>query len=93
MLALLAASIVAAGQTFTCTPTHVWDGDGPDMVRRRRRMSALPGSPRAKWTEHAGPTSPAPTRRLPKRATRSSIFLAALEGPSGQGTSWFVDRD
>ena len=29
MLALLAASIVAAGQTFTCTPTHVWVGDGP----------------------------------------------------------------
>jgi endonuclease YncB( thermonuclease family) len=27
--ALLAASIVASGQTFTCTPTHVWDGDGP----------------------------------------------------------------
>ena len=26
---LLAASIVAAGQTFSCTPTHVWDGDGP----------------------------------------------------------------
>lgn len=24
-----AAAIVAAGQTFTCTPTHVWDGDGP----------------------------------------------------------------
>ncbi|MDE0878485.1 MAG: hypothetical protein OSB00_07435 [Sphingomonas bacterium] len=29
MLALLAASIVASSQTFTCTPTHVWDGDGP----------------------------------------------------------------
>ncbi len=29
ILALLAASIVASGQTFTCTPTHVWDGDGP----------------------------------------------------------------
>ncbi|MFZ5667058.1 MAG: thermonuclease family protein [Pseudomonadota bacterium] len=29
MLALLAASIVASGQTFVCTPTHVWDGDGP----------------------------------------------------------------
>ena len=29
MLIFLAASIVAAGQTFTCTPTHVWDGDGP----------------------------------------------------------------
>ena len=29
LLALLAASIVASGQTFNCTPTHVWDGDGP----------------------------------------------------------------
>lgn len=28
ILALLAASIVASGQTFTCTPTHIWDGDG-----------------------------------------------------------------
>lgn len=23
------ASIVAAGSSFTCTPTRVWDGDGP----------------------------------------------------------------
>lgn len=26
---ILAAAIVAIGETFTCTPTHVWDGDGP----------------------------------------------------------------
>lgn len=26
---LLAAQIVAAGATFTCTPVAVWDGDGP----------------------------------------------------------------
>lgn len=25
----LAAAVVAAGEDFTCTPTHVWDGDGP----------------------------------------------------------------
>jgi len=56
-------------------------------------MSAFQGSPRAKWTGHAGPISRVPTRRLSKRATRSSIFLAALAGPSRQGTSWFVDRD
>ena len=24
-----AAPIIAAGQSFTCTPTAVWDGDGP----------------------------------------------------------------
>jgi hypothetical protein len=26
---LLLASIVPSGETFTCTPTAVWDGDGP----------------------------------------------------------------
>lgn len=25
----LAAAVVAAGETFTCTPVAVWDGDGP----------------------------------------------------------------
>lgn len=29
MLLTLAAAVVAAGETFTCTPTAVWDGDGP----------------------------------------------------------------
>ena len=29
MILTLAAAVVAAGQSFTCTPTHVWDGDGP----------------------------------------------------------------
>lgn len=28
-LLALAAAVVSAGQTFTCTPTHVYDGDGP----------------------------------------------------------------
>jgi endonuclease YncB( thermonuclease family) len=26
---LLAASVIPAGQSFPCTPTRVWDGDGP----------------------------------------------------------------
>ena len=28
-LLALAAAVVSAGQTFNCTPTAVWDGDGP----------------------------------------------------------------
>jgi hypothetical protein len=28
-LLALAAAVVSAGQTFACTPTHVYDGDGP----------------------------------------------------------------
>lgn len=26
---MIFAAIIAAGQAFTCTPTAVWDGDGP----------------------------------------------------------------
>jgi endonuclease YncB( thermonuclease family) len=29
MMLLFVAQVIAAGQTFTCTPTAVWDGDGP----------------------------------------------------------------
>ena len=29
LLLLLAAPIVASGASFRCTPTRVWDGDGP----------------------------------------------------------------
>lgn len=28
-LLLLAAQVVPVGQTFLCTPTRIWDGDGP----------------------------------------------------------------
>jgi endonuclease YncB( thermonuclease family) len=28
-LFLAAALVIPAGETFACTPTHVWDGDGP----------------------------------------------------------------
>ena len=28
-LLLLAVTVVPAGEEFTCTPTRVWDGDGP----------------------------------------------------------------
>ena len=29
MFLLLLAAVVPSGTSFTCTPTHVWDGDGP----------------------------------------------------------------
>jgi endonuclease YncB( thermonuclease family) len=43
MLLLLAASIVAFGQTFTCTPVRVWDGDGPVWCEEgpRVRLSGI----------------------------------------------------
>ncbi len=29
MIFVMALQVVAAGQSFTCTPVRVWDGDGP----------------------------------------------------------------
>lgn len=48
MLALVAlmlssVSVVPAGEAFTCTPTHVWDGDGPIWCQEgpRVRLSGI----------------------------------------------------
>lgn len=47
MILALALQVVAAGQSFTCTPVRVWDGDGPDLLRfqssfRNRRTTRIP---------------------------------------------------
>jgi endonuclease YncB( thermonuclease family) len=38
MLALLLMSLVPAGEVFTCTPTAVWDGDGPIWCEEGTRI-------------------------------------------------------
>jgi len=38
LIASVAAPIVPAGQSFTCTPTHVWDGDGPIWCKEGPRV-------------------------------------------------------
>ena len=37
-VAFAAAPIIPAGQSFTCTPTHVWDGDGPIWCKEGPRV-------------------------------------------------------
>lgn len=43
MILSLLASVIAAGQTFTCTPVRVWDGDGPFWCEEgpRVRLSGI----------------------------------------------------
>ena len=40
---LLSVPVIPAGQSFTCTPTHVWDGDGPIWCEEgpRIRLSGI----------------------------------------------------
>ena len=37
-IAMASVPVVPAGQTFTCTPTHVWDGDGPIWCEEGPRL-------------------------------------------------------
>ena len=43
MLALALLAVIPAGQTFTCTPVAVWDGDGPIWCEEgpRVRLSGI----------------------------------------------------
>lgn len=43
LLLSLQVAVVPAGETFTCTPTHVWDGDGPVWCAEgpRLRLSGI----------------------------------------------------
>jgi endonuclease YncB( thermonuclease family) len=38
MLSFLTATVISAGQAFACTPTHVWDGDGPVWCEKGPRL-------------------------------------------------------
>lgn len=42
-VALATVPVVPLGQEFTCTPTHVWDGDGPIWCQEgpRLRLSGI----------------------------------------------------
>lgn len=55
-LAILVAPVIPPGQTFACTPTAVYDGDGP-ICAPRDRVSVLLVSRRARWTGRAEPIS------------------------------------
>lgn len=37
-IAFASVPIVSAGQSFMCTPTHVWDGDGPIWCQEGPRV-------------------------------------------------------
>lgn len=37
-VALASVPVVPAGQSFVCTPTHVWDGDGPIWCKEGPRV-------------------------------------------------------
>ena len=76
-LVLAAAYIVPAGETFTCTPTRVWDGDGPVWCSEGPRLRLLGIAAREK-DGSCRPHHPCPSA-TPEAATRA---LVRLLGPT-----------
>ena len=77
---LLALQIVAAGTTFTCTPTHVWDGDGPVWCREGPRIR-LSGIAAREADGTCRPNQPCP--RASAEAARDTL-VALIGRPTGR---------
>lgn len=83
---LVAAPIVPAGEAFTCTPTRVWDGDGPIWCREGPHVRLA----RINARELDGTCRPhAPCPRASGIAARDSL-VALLGGPHGRSRQGHV---
>lgn len=81
MLALLLMSVVPAGEVFTCTPTAVWDGDGPIWCEEGPRLR-LAGIAAREMDGSCSPGHPCPKAS----ATSARDALVRLIGqPTGIG--------
>lgn len=85
MIALLiAAQIVASGMTFQCTPTRVWDGDGPIWCEEGPRIR-LAGIAAREIDETCRPGQPCP--RASGHAARDYLvnLLGGAKGTTRDG--------
>jgi endonuclease YncB( thermonuclease family) len=87
MIILLAAALVVpAGETFSCTPTHVWDGDGPIWCAEGPRIR-LSGIAAREMDDTCRPNQPCPSAS----ALEARDTLVALVGePIGRGPSGHI---
>lgn len=83
---LAALSIVAAGASFTCTPTAVWDGDGPIWCAEGPRIR-LAGIAAREIDGTCRSNQPCPTASGP--AARDGL-VRLLGGPRGRSREGHV---
>ena len=81
---LLAASIAAAGVSFTCTPTRVWDGDGPIWCAEGQKVR-LAGIAAREIDETCRRSHPCP--RASGKDARDALvrLIGAARGQSSEG--------
>ena len=80
------APVIAAGIAFACTPTHVWDGDGPIWCAEGPRVR-LAGIAAREIDGNCNPNQPCPRAG----AIEARDHLVSLIGrPSGIGRAGHV---
>ena len=77
MTLLSAVVMIPAGESFTCNPTHVWDGDGPIWCQEGPRIR-LSGIAAREMDGSCNPNQPCPDAS----AEASRDALVALIGES-----------
>src|SRR3546814_9589691 len=84
VLALILAPVLAAGTSFTCTPTMVWDGDGPIWCAEGPRVR-LAGIAAREIDESCKPSHPCPSAS--GAAARDALvrFLGGAKGTAPTG--------
>ncbi|KAA0909543.1 hypothetical protein FLO80_21170 [Aquicoccus porphyridii] len=73
--------VIPSGQTFECTPTHVWDGDGPIWCAEGPRVR-LSGIAAREIDETCSPGHPCP--RASGRDARAAL-VALVGAAAGVG--------
>jgi endonuclease YncB( thermonuclease family) len=73
--------VVPRGDSFTCTPTHVWDGDGPIWCREGPHLR-LAGIAARELDDSCSKGHPCPT---PSGIAARDALVDLLGGPTGIG--------
>ncbi|PAL20633.1 thermonuclease family protein [Sphingopyxis sp. GW247-27LB] len=84
MIALLFASIVPAGQSFNCTPTAVWDGDGPIWCAEGPRIR-LSGIAAREMDGSCSPGHPCPAADAVAARDHLVTLVGTRQGVLGTG--------
>ncbi|MFN3725982.1 MAG: thermonuclease family protein [Allosphingosinicella sp.] len=84
MILAFALSVVAAGQTFTCTPTRVWDSDGPIWCAEGPRVR-LSGIAAREMDGTCRQNQPCPSASAEAARDRLARLLGTIVGRSREG--------
>lgn len=84
LLILSAISVVPNGETFNCTPTHVWDGDGPIWCAEGPRIR-LSGIAAREIDGSCSPGHPCPISSGPEARDALVRLLGDRTGVSQHG--------